>query len=215
VRDEAQGRRNRPPNRWGCKPIEDVCVAHDDALACRHGCELARAHQCSDRNRSLVDDLCKAVASAGGVMTLHGKPVDAAGLKAAAEESVVIRLSAAVTALPDPADHRCHCDSYRSPPQADETELRIHGTHTCIVFVEKGTGDLEAHTVLDDGGGDLYVTFCDNEREAAQDLIAEVRKLRAEASASRALLNELLREIFDDGRTADLHRRVREHLRSK
>jgi hypothetical protein len=32
-------RRNRPPNRWGCKPTEDVCVQHDRPLVCRHGCD--------------------------------------------------------------------------------------------------------------------------------------------------------------------------------
>lgn len=32
-------RRNRPPNRWGCKPTEDVCVEHDSPLICRHGCD--------------------------------------------------------------------------------------------------------------------------------------------------------------------------------
>jgi hypothetical protein len=41
-------RRNRPPNRWGCKPVEDVCVQHDRPLVCRHGCEKMAPHQCKD-----------------------------------------------------------------------------------------------------------------------------------------------------------------------
>lgn len=41
-------RRKRPPNRWGCKPTEDVCVEHDEPLVCRHGCEKATAHQCAE-----------------------------------------------------------------------------------------------------------------------------------------------------------------------
>ena len=40
-------RRNRPPNQWGCKPFEDICVAHDDVLVCRHGCELVKQHKCN------------------------------------------------------------------------------------------------------------------------------------------------------------------------
>lgn len=39
-------RRNRPPNRWGCKPTEDVCVAHDMPLVCPHGCSEVAPHQC-------------------------------------------------------------------------------------------------------------------------------------------------------------------------
>lgn len=41
-------RRNRPPNRWGCKPIEDVCVQHDEPLICRHGCGCVERHVCKD-----------------------------------------------------------------------------------------------------------------------------------------------------------------------
>jgi hypothetical protein len=41
-------RRNRPPNRWGCMPTEDVCVAHDMPLECRHGCVHAEPHQCKE-----------------------------------------------------------------------------------------------------------------------------------------------------------------------
>ena len=41
-------RRNRPPNRWGCKPTEDVCVEHDRPLVCRHGCDDAADHRCNE-----------------------------------------------------------------------------------------------------------------------------------------------------------------------
>lgn len=41
-------RRNRPPNRWGCKPDGDVCVEHDTPLECRHGCKHAGAHSCKE-----------------------------------------------------------------------------------------------------------------------------------------------------------------------
>lgn len=40
-------RRNRPPNRLGCKPTEDVCVAHDLPLECSHGCYKAKQHRCA------------------------------------------------------------------------------------------------------------------------------------------------------------------------
>ena len=40
-------RRNRPPNRWGCKPTEDVCVEHDLPLECPHGCREAKKHKCA------------------------------------------------------------------------------------------------------------------------------------------------------------------------
>lgn len=39
-------RRNRPANRCGCKPTGDVCVQHDEALECRHGCTQAEPHGC-------------------------------------------------------------------------------------------------------------------------------------------------------------------------
>lgn len=41
-------RRNRPANRWGCKPTEDVCVEHDMPLECRHGCGYAKKHKCKE-----------------------------------------------------------------------------------------------------------------------------------------------------------------------
>ena len=44
-------RRNRPPNRWGCKPTEDVCVEHDLPLECPHGCGEAKQHQCAFKER--------------------------------------------------------------------------------------------------------------------------------------------------------------------
>ena len=44
-------RRYRPPNRWGCKPTEDVCVQHDRPLECRHGCMDAKQHSCVDAHR--------------------------------------------------------------------------------------------------------------------------------------------------------------------
>jgi hypothetical protein len=48
-------RRQKPANRWGCKPIEDVCVEHDEPLTCRHGCEHARPHQCAERTETKRD----------------------------------------------------------------------------------------------------------------------------------------------------------------
>src|SRR3990172_3555488 len=42
-------RRYRPPNRWGFKPDEDVCVQHDLPLECRHGCKYVLSHKCKDR----------------------------------------------------------------------------------------------------------------------------------------------------------------------
>ena len=40
-------RRNKPANKHGCKPTEDVCVAHDMPLDCPHGCYKATAHKCA------------------------------------------------------------------------------------------------------------------------------------------------------------------------
>lgn len=45
-------REKQPPNRWGCKPSEDVCMAHHEPLACRHGCDEAKPHQCKDRSEA-------------------------------------------------------------------------------------------------------------------------------------------------------------------
>jgi hypothetical protein len=44
-------RRNRPPNRWGCKPDGDVCVLHCLPLECRHGCPKAIEHKCAEVSR--------------------------------------------------------------------------------------------------------------------------------------------------------------------
>lgn len=51
---DANTRRRKPANRFGCKPIEDVCVEHDEPLVCRHGCPSAAEHlPCNPR---LKDD---------------------------------------------------------------------------------------------------------------------------------------------------------------
>lgn len=34
------------PNRWGCRPSEDICLEHGEPLVCRHGCPLAEPHSC-------------------------------------------------------------------------------------------------------------------------------------------------------------------------
>ena len=41
-------RRYKPANRWGCKPDQDVCVAHDMPRECRHGCVHAEPHKCKE-----------------------------------------------------------------------------------------------------------------------------------------------------------------------
>jgi hypothetical protein len=43
-------RRRKPPNKWGCKPSEDVCLEHCEPLVCRHGCEEAKPHKCGDKS---------------------------------------------------------------------------------------------------------------------------------------------------------------------
>lgn len=40
---------SRKPNRTGCMPSEDVCMAHHMPLECRHGCSKALPHKCKDR----------------------------------------------------------------------------------------------------------------------------------------------------------------------
>ena len=45
---EMSSRRNRPENRWGCKPEEDVCVGHDESLLCKHGCVHVKEHECKE-----------------------------------------------------------------------------------------------------------------------------------------------------------------------
>ena len=45
-------RRNRPPNRWGCKPTEDVCVEHDRPLDCRHTCPDGKKHECKQQREA-------------------------------------------------------------------------------------------------------------------------------------------------------------------
>lgn len=44
----SERRRNKPSNRWGCKPVEDVCVQHDRPLECRHGCSEVKHHKCKE-----------------------------------------------------------------------------------------------------------------------------------------------------------------------
>ena len=38
----------RKPNKKGFIPTEDVCLFHCSPLLCRHGCEEAKEHKCSD-----------------------------------------------------------------------------------------------------------------------------------------------------------------------
>ncbi len=49
-------RRNRPVNKTGCKPTEDVCVEHDRPLVCRHGCDEADVHPCEAYAQHMKDD---------------------------------------------------------------------------------------------------------------------------------------------------------------
>lgn len=49
-------RRNRPCNRFGCKPTEDVCVEHDMPLECRHGCKYAKEHKCKEIEARLLEE---------------------------------------------------------------------------------------------------------------------------------------------------------------
>jgi hypothetical protein len=37
----------RKPNKCGCIPCEDVCLAHDEPLICKHGCSEAEEHKCN------------------------------------------------------------------------------------------------------------------------------------------------------------------------
>lgn len=34
-------------NLKGCKPVEDVCMKHEEPLICKHGCEQAEKHKCN------------------------------------------------------------------------------------------------------------------------------------------------------------------------
>lgn len=52
-------RRNRPPNKWGCKPTEDVCVEHDEPLICAHGCEKVKFHQCKELRKLNEQKRCE------------------------------------------------------------------------------------------------------------------------------------------------------------
>jgi hypothetical protein len=35
-------------NQYGCRPSEDVCLEHDEPLACPHGCIQAKVHVCKE-----------------------------------------------------------------------------------------------------------------------------------------------------------------------
>lgn len=48
---DCYGRENRSPNRWGCKPSEDVCMCHHAPLVCPHGCEEVGEHSCAELAR--------------------------------------------------------------------------------------------------------------------------------------------------------------------
>ena len=47
-------RKNRLPNRWGCKPTSGTCIEHGLTLECRHGCNRAKQHQCKE----IPDQIC-------------------------------------------------------------------------------------------------------------------------------------------------------------
>jgi hypothetical protein len=46
--DPSEQRRRDPVNDVGCKPVEDVCVEHDEPLVCEHGCSMASPHCSGD-----------------------------------------------------------------------------------------------------------------------------------------------------------------------
>lgn len=49
----------RRPNKKGCIPSEDVCLEHDEPLMCKHGCNEAIKHACSDYEpNAVICDLC-------------------------------------------------------------------------------------------------------------------------------------------------------------
>lgn len=51
-------RRSRPPNKFGCKPTEDVCVEHDMPLECKHGCKYSKEHKCKELGNTCEDEGC-------------------------------------------------------------------------------------------------------------------------------------------------------------
>lgn len=57
----SERRRNKPANRWGCKPVEDVCVQHDRPLECRHGCSEVKPHSCKELLEAINAELAKIV----------------------------------------------------------------------------------------------------------------------------------------------------------
>ncbi len=59
-------RRNRQPNRWGCKPDEDVCVQHDRPLECPHGCKEAAQHKCKFKEQPGYQSTEQARSDRGG-----------------------------------------------------------------------------------------------------------------------------------------------------
>jgi hypothetical protein len=55
----SEARRRKPPNKKGCKPVEDVCVMHDRPLECRHGCIEALPHKCKDMLDRINEEVSK------------------------------------------------------------------------------------------------------------------------------------------------------------
>jgi len=55
----ATARRRKAANRWGCKPLEDVCLEHDTPLDCRHGCRAAKSHECKERLEAVNAELAR------------------------------------------------------------------------------------------------------------------------------------------------------------
>lgn len=67
-------------SRMDCEPCLELLTADDRTMSCPNHGKL-----------DLIAMLCEMVSEAGGVMRLHGKPIDADGLRAAARNSFVKR----------------------------------------------------------------------------------------------------------------------------
>ena len=49
----------RRPNRVGCIPSGEVCLAHDEPLWCRHGCSCAFDHKCKNWKISMIEEVAR------------------------------------------------------------------------------------------------------------------------------------------------------------
>lgn len=74
-------RRIRPPNKYGCKPTQEVCLEHDQLLVCSHVCDSGAAHSCTELRDIAFEEAAQALLADRDAMERHASAAKVRKLK--------------------------------------------------------------------------------------------------------------------------------------